>query len=108
MNTLLSMTPNLATQQKSAAIAYALWFVSGVFGGHRFYAGQTATGTIMLMLTLLGIPLSLFGIGIFMLMISGFWTLIDIFRIGGMIDDYNMGLVLRYHVTRAMKAQTTA
>ena len=104
MDTLLASAPGAAAQKKSAAIAYALWFVSGLFGGHRFYAGQTPTGTIMLLLTVLSIPLSLFGIGGIMLMIVALWTLIDLFRIGGMIEDYNMNLLLRHHLIRAQYA----
>lgn len=36
-------------KQKSKGIAYALWWFLGVFGGHRFYAGNIGIGIGMLL-----------------------------------------------------------
>ena len=44
-----------------------LWFI-GLFGAHRFYAGKTGSGTVMLLLTV-----SVFGLPITMI-----WWLIDL------------------------------
>ncbi|MDR7274549.1 TM2 domain-containing protein [Catenuloplanes atrovinosus] len=50
-----------ASVQKRARVAVALWVVMGVFGGHRFYLGDTAQSAAMLF--------TLGGLGV--------WTLID-------------------------------
>jgi TM2 domain-containing membrane protein YozV len=63
-------------KKKSKTIAYLLWFFTGAFGGHRFYAGDTIRGICML--------LTLGGIGI--------WALIDVFFIGSRIEEKNNGL----------------
>lgn len=60
-------------KEKSKGIAYALWWFTGVLGGHRFYAGSTGIAIGML-LTLGGL---------------GFWTLIDVFFIGKAIERHN-------------------
>jgi TM2 domain-containing membrane protein YozV len=59
--------------QKSKGVAFALWWFLGIFGGHRFYAGDIGIGVGML-LTLGG---------------CGVWTLIDGFFISGMIERKN-------------------
>lgn len=59
--------------KKSAGVAYAFWFFLGVFGGHRYYAGDKGVGTAQL--------LTLGGVGV--------WALIDVFFIGARIKDYN-------------------
>ena len=59
--------------KKSKGVAYAFWFFLGVVGAHRFYAGDTGKGVAML-LTLGGL---------------GFWALIDVFFIGGRLDEVN-------------------
>jgi TM2 domain-containing membrane protein YozV len=58
---------------KSKGIAFALWWFTGVFGGHRFYAGDIGIGVGML--------LTFGGLGI--------WSLIDVFMIGGVIEKKN-------------------
>lgn len=60
-------------KQKSKGIAYALWWFTGVFGGHRFYAGDIGMG--------LGMLFTLGGLG--------FWALIDVFFIGKRIENKN-------------------
>jgi TM2 domain-containing membrane protein YozV len=37
-----------ASVRKDVRVAYALWLVTGVFGGHRFYLGDTAQSIAML------------------------------------------------------------
>lgn len=60
-------------KQKSKGIAYALWWFTSIFGGHRFYSGNPGMGIAML-LTLGG---------------CGIWALIDVFVIGKRIEQYN-------------------
>jgi TM2 domain-containing membrane protein YozV len=61
-------------KQKSKGVAFALWWFLGIFGGHRFYAGDIGIGVGML--------LTFGGFGI--------WTLIDGFFITSMIERKNM------------------
>jgi len=60
-------------RQKSKGIAFACWWFLGVFGGHRFYAGDIGIG--------IGQLLTLGGLGI--------WSLIDVFLISGVIERKN-------------------
>jgi TM2 domain-containing membrane protein YozV len=59
--------------RKSAKVAYALWCVVGIFGGHRFYLGDTGRSVGMLF-TLGGL---------------GLWTLVDVFLIGRRVREVN-------------------
>ena len=58
---------------KREAIAYPLWLVTGVFGGHRFYLDRPGTGLLML-LTLGG---------------GGLWWLVDVLLIPRMVRKFN-------------------
>lgn len=66
-------------KQKSVGIAYALWWFTGVFGGHRFYAGSIGVG--------IGMLLTFGGLGI--------WALIDAFFIGKVINQYNENIEMQ-------------
>lgn len=59
--------------KKDARVAYALWFVCGIFGGHRFYLGDTGRSIAMLF--------TLGGLGV--------WTLIDVFFLGRRVHTIN-------------------
>lgn len=59
---------------KSKGVAYLLWFFLGIFSAHRFYLGKTGSAILYLLTG------QLFGIG---------W-LIDLFTLGGMVDNYNL------------------
>ena len=59
--------------KRRRALAYPLWLVSGLFGGHRFYLDRTGTGLAMLCT----------GGGM------GVWWLVDAFLIPGMVRRYN-------------------
>jgi TM2 domain-containing membrane protein YozV len=63
----------VANKSKSKGIAYALWWFTGILGGHRFYAGDVGIGVGML--------LTLGGLGI--------WAFIDVFFIGKRIETKN-------------------
>lgn len=60
-------------KEKSKGIAFALWWFTGIFGGHRFYAGDIGMG--------IGMLLTLGGLGV--------WALIDVFFIGKRIEKKN-------------------
>jgi TM2 domain-containing membrane protein YozV len=65
---------------RSRVTMLLLCFFLGVFGAHRFYAGLTGSGIVMLIL----------GFTFFGLSISGIWALIDFIIIlcGGFRDSY--------------------
>lgn len=58
---------------KSKTVAYLLWFFLGILSLHRFYLGKIGTGILYLLTG------QLFGIG---------W-IVDLFILGGMVDNYN-------------------
>lgn len=60
-------------EKKEAGPAYLFWFFFGVFGGHRFYLGDTGVA--------LGQLFTLGGLGI--------WSFIDVFLIGGRVRQIN-------------------
>lgn len=66
---------------KSTGIAYLLWIVGGlgIFGFHRFYIGKIGTGLIWLCTA------GVFGVG----------ALIDLFTLGGQVENYNTRVQLQ-------------
>ena len=58
---------------KSKLAAYLLWWFLGAFGAHKFYLGKFGWGILYIF------TCGLFGIG---------W-LIDLFVLGGQVDEYN-------------------
>jgi TM2 domain-containing membrane protein YozV len=59
--------------KKHPRLAYGLWCVTGIFGGHRFYLGDTALSIAMLF--------TLGGLGV--------WTVADVFLIGRRVRAVN-------------------
>jgi TM2 domain-containing membrane protein YozV len=59
--------------KKETRIAYAWWCVAGIFGGHRFYLGDTARSIAMLF--------TLGGLGV--------WSLLDVFFIARRVRTVN-------------------
>ncbi|GGN90682.1 hypothetical protein GCM10010112_76270 [Actinoplanes lobatus] len=62
-----------ASVRKDARTAYLIWVFSGIFGGHRFYLGDTGRSIAMLF--------TLGGLGV--------WTLIDLLFIRGRVRAVN-------------------
>jgi TM2 domain-containing membrane protein YozV len=75
--------------KKNPKIAYALWCLTGIFGGHRFYLGDTARSIVMLF-TLGGL---------------GLWTLVDVLFIAGRVRAVNQtrrtAVMARYGIHEA-------
>lgn len=71
-------------RERSAVVAYVLWFFLGYLGVHRFYLGRIGSGVFQLLLGLVGGATVWFGVGLIPLAILWFWLLIDIFLIPGM------------------------
>lgn len=63
----------MMTKQKSGGIAWLLLIFAGGLGAHRFYLGRTGSAIAML-ITAGGL---------------GFWTIIDLFLLSGMIRETN-------------------
>ena len=72
---------------KSKSTMFLLWLFTGLLGGHRFYVGKNLSGIIYLFTG------GLFFIG---------WGL-DFFRLGSMVDNYN----LRYGMMHGGMNQNT-
>jgi TM2 domain-containing membrane protein YozV len=76
--------------KRSVGVAYLLWFFLGGFGGHRFYNGRAGTGVVLLLLTLFGLLLLLFGgVGALLLVPVWIWVLVDAFLIPGWVRKHN-------------------
>ncbi|QSF54598.1 NINE protein [Brevundimonas fontaquae] len=84
--------------KKSAGVAYLLWFFTGSVGGHRFYLGRTGSAVAQLTLCLTGILLALVIVGFFLIGVLAVWLLIDLFTIGGMVEEQNRKLMDRLNV----------
>lgn len=76
-------------RKKSVGVAYLMWFFLGAVGGHRFYAGKSGSGAIMLALWLLSLLLTFFVIGWFGFIVLGIWWLVDAFLLHGIIARHN-------------------
>lgn len=72
---------------KSKSTMFVLWLFTGLWGGHRFYVGKNLSGIIYIF------TFGLFFIG---------WGL-DFFRLGSMVDAYN----LRYGLMHGGMNQNT-
>ncbi|WP_199187189.1 TM2 domain-containing protein [Staphylococcus warneri] len=70
---LLILQTEMDRRRKKKGAAFALWWFTGVFGGHRFYTGDIGYA--------LGLLFTLGGLGI--------WAFIDIFFIFNRIDNIN-------------------
>lgn len=79
--------------KKSILVGYLLWWLLGIFGGHRFYLGKSGSAIAMLLISLFSLPLMFVFIGFVTILITIIWALVDAFLIPGWIRDWNNRLV---------------
>lgn len=84
-----SAVHSVQESSSSWVVALLLAFFLGGIGAHRFYLGKTATGIVMLVLTILS-PFTLF----ITLIIVALWALVDfiLILIGSMKDPNGLPL----------------
>lgn len=86
---LLRAEHEFAAVRKQARVAYLLWALTGLFGGHRFYLGDTGRSIAMLF--------TLGGLGV--------WTIADVFFVGRRVRAVNhhrrMMIMRRYGILDA-------
>ena len=71
-------------------LAYVLLLLLGGLGIHRFYVGDTTSGVILLVLTLVGWATAVFFVGFVLLFAVGAWVLVDLFLVPSMVNTANM------------------
>jgi hypothetical protein len=78
--------------RKDVRVAYGIWLVAGIFGGHRFYLGDTGRSVAML-----------FTLGGF-----GLWALLDGFFVGRRVRAVNRSrrevIMARYGILDGQRA----
>ena len=77
----LAAQSDLASSQKSPAVAFILCIFLGIFGAHRFYLRRTGSAVAMLLITVLTA-----GAGA---VITFIWEIVDLFLINGMVQQAN-------------------
>ncbi|WP_234995198.1 TM2 domain-containing protein [Ruegeria meonggei] len=92
----------IANDSKNIFVAYLLWFFVGMFGGHRFYLGESKSAIIMLVLTILGFVSAILIVGYFILLGVCIWVLVDAFLIPGKITTQKN--IMRQQLTAEMSA----
>ena len=70
-----------AKSPSSFVAALLLCFFLGGFGAHRFYVGKTGTAIAQLLLTIIGVVLSIILVGYFLVAAVGIWVLVDLIMI---------------------------
>ena len=65
----------------SFVAALLLCIFLGGFGAHRFYVGKTGTAIAQLLLTIIGVVLSIILVGYFLVAAVGIWVLVDLIMI---------------------------
>ncbi|WP_105100479.1 TM2 domain-containing protein [Streptococcus suis] len=79
----------MMTEIKNPTTALILAILTGPLGIDRFYIGNKELGIAKLALTVVGFLTLIFFIGIFLLIASGIWALVDIFLIMGACKQAN-------------------
>jgi TM2 domain-containing membrane protein YozV len=82
-------------EKKSAGLAFALCWLLGNFGAHRFYLNKPHAVT-KLVISLVSIPLILlFCLGYVGILAMTIWTIVDLFHISGWVKEYNTALLTK-------------
>ena len=72
------------------------WFL-GIFGAHRFYAGNTGTAVIMLVLSIVGFATLWLFLGTIILIAVGIWAFVDfIIAVTGNMRDSEGKLIRKW------------
>ena len=77
----------VANRRPSAVVAYALWFLLGYAGAHRFYLGRWGSGLLMLTLLGIGTLTAPILIGWVPLAILGLWWCLDVALTAAILRD---------------------
>ena len=83
MSSTTSTNVQVPVEFKTTGIANLLWFFTGIFGGHKFYLGQSGLGVAYLL------TLGFLGIG----------TLVDLFTLPRQVQDANIAIAARANAT---------
>lgn len=84
--------------RKSTSTAILLCFFLGIWGVHRFYAGQSGSGAAMLIITAVSILLMFVIVGFLTIWITIIWQFVDLFLCSEMVRKYNNDLAARLSV----------
>jgi TM2 domain-containing membrane protein YozV len=93
---------------KSAGAAYLLCIFLGGLGAHRFYLGRTGSGAAMLILFILGWVLLAVVVGLPLLIAVWIWAFVDLFLIGGMVQQAKQESRQRISQEMLMRQGSTA
>ena len=94
--------------KKSAGLAFVLWFFTGGLGGHRFYLGRTGSAVAQLLMSVIGWVTLVVGFGLLLLIPLGIWLIVDLFLIGGMVQEQNSSLMARLNAASSPRSATSA
>jgi TM2 domain-containing membrane protein YozV len=82
-------------EKKSVGLAFALCWLLGNFGAHRFYLNKPHAVT-KLVIMLVSIPaIFLFCLGYVGIFAMTIWTIVDLFHISGWVKEYNTALLTK-------------
>jgi TM2 domain-containing membrane protein YozV len=77
--------------EKTAGVAYLLWFFLGGVSAHRFYLGFHASAIVQLIMTptAYAMMIAKSPAGVVLLVVAGIWILVDAAFIPGMVNKAN-------------------
>jgi len=81
-------------EKKSPGIAFALCWMLGAWGAHRFYAGKPHAVT-MVVITLITIPLCFVIVGFVSVFAVWIWMIVDLLSVSKWVKEYNSALLSR-------------
>ncbi len=93
--------------QKSAKVAYSLWFFLGMISAHRFYLGRPITGVAQTCLWYGGLMFWMAGheLALFPMVAGVSWLVADLLLIPGMARAVNEKLEAKAYAAEAVKVE---